>query len=59
MFQTTDSSNDEIYGFHGESQPNGKSSKSFEPTNKQIIFPIDLICVAIYVRKKSCRFEFY
>lgn len=30
MFQNTDSSNDEIYGFDGESNENGKGSKSFQ-----------------------------
>lgn len=30
MFQSTDSSNDEICGFDGESHANGKRSKSFE-----------------------------
>lgn len=29
IFQSTDSSNDEIFGFDGESHENGKSSKSF------------------------------
>lgn len=32
MFQSTDSSNDEICGFDGESHANGKRSKSFEQT---------------------------
>lgn len=30
MFQNTDSSNDEIFGFDGESHVNGKNSKSFK-----------------------------
>lgn len=34
MFQTTDSSNDEICGFDGESHPNGNSSKSYETKKK-------------------------
>lgn len=30
MFQSTDSSNDEIYGFDGESNANGKNSINFQ-----------------------------
>lgn len=49
MFQTIDSSNDEIDGFHGESQPNGKSSKSFE--SKQ--FSWSNLCRNLCLIKKS------
>lgn len=45
MFQSTDSSNDEIYGFDGESNANGKNSITFQ----QIIDWS--ICVNFILRK--------
>lgn len=46
MFQSTDSSNDEIYGFDGETHANGKGSESFQNQNINF-FCIDYVEITL------------